>query len=102
MREDRNSRLRPQQDASSRAACSATGRGPVEETQGVGLADDLDTVSCLGQFDRLTHLGRGPAIHASTRRVSRQGSRFGSMTNPTDTGGENPTIRDVRPPPTLL
>ena len=26
------------------------------------------------------------------------GSRFGSMTNPTDTGGENPTIRDVRPP----
>ena len=38
------------------------------------------------------------AVHVSTRRVSRQGSRFGSMTNPTDTGGENPTIRDVRPP----
>ena len=38
------------------------------------------------------------AVHVSTRQASRQGSRFGSMTNPTDTGGENPTIRDVSPP----
>ena len=38
------------------------------------------------------------AVHASTRQASRQGTRFGSMTNPTDTGGENPTIRDVSPP----
>jgi len=34
----------------------------------------------------------------STRQAFRQGSRFGSMTNPTDAGGENPTIRDVSPP----
>ena len=34
----------------------------------------------------------------STRQAFRQGSSFGSMTNPTDAGGENPTIRDVSPP----
>ena len=43
------------------------GLGPCSLRKGRGklmnrvqsLVDDLEAVSCLGQFDRLTHLGRG-------------------------------------------